>query len=166
MYGSVAVPTVSGATVVSLYALDGGNTTTFSSASIPNSRVSEVDGQLFFDSGALSDDSHVLVINVTTASQGAPYLLDYIRLIATDPPVSTTTTTSTGTPTARASEGSSKTSVGPIVGGVVGGVAGLLLLVIAAFFCWRYKHRMLRLVEGRQQGGEGMSALGLFSILL
>ena len=154
MYGSVAVPTVSGATVVSLYALDGGNTTTFSSSSVPDSRVNEVDGQLFFDSGTLSDDSHVLVINVTTASQGAPYLLDYIRVIATNPPASTTTTSSsTGTPTVKPTGGSSKSNVGSIVGGVVGGVVGLLLLVAVGFFYWRHHKHRVRL----ERGGKGMS---------
>ncbi|PIL37338.1 hypothetical protein GSI_01031 [Ganoderma sinense ZZ0214-1] len=148
VYGSVAVPTVSGATVVSLYALDGGNSTTFSTYSVPDSRVNEVDGQLFFDSGTLSDESHVLVINVTTASEGAPYLLDYIRVVATNPPASTTTTSSTGTPTALPSAGSSKSNVAPIVGGVVGGVVGLLLLVVTGFFYWRRRKHRVRLERG------------------
>ncbi|KAI1796182.1 hypothetical protein LXA43DRAFT_656690 [Ganoderma leucocontextum] len=155
VYGSIAVPTVSGATVVSLYALDGGTATPFSSSSVPDTRVNEVDGQLFFDSGTLSDDTHVLVINVTTASEGAPYLLDYVRVIATSPPASTTTTSSSGTPTARSSGGSSKSNVGPIVGGVVGGVGGLLLLAAAIFFYWRYLLHRVRL-GGRQQGGKDL----------
>ena len=160
VYGSIAVPTVSGATVVSLYTLDGGNATPFSSTQVPDTSVNEADGQLFFDSGTLSDDDHVLVINVTTASSAAPYLLDYIKVVATTPPASSTSTTATtsgtSTPTSVSSAKSSKSNnVGPVVGGVVGGVGGLLLIAAAIFLYFRYFRHRMRLGR-RQKGGKGM----------
>ncbi|TBU39695.1 hypothetical protein BD309DRAFT_1011845 [Dichomitus squalens] len=159
VYGSIAVPTVSGATVVSLYALDGGNVTPFSSTQVPDTRVNEADGQLFFDSGTLADSAHVLVINVTIASSAAPYLLDYIKVVETTPPassISTTATTSgTSSPTSAPSAGSSKSNVGPIVGGVVGGVGGLLLVTAAIFLYVRYfRHRAT--LGRRRKGGKDL----------
>ena len=122
---------------------------------MPASLVNEQDGQLFFDSGTLSDGDHVLVINVTLASAAEPYLLDYIKYTAT---ASSTTDTSTGTASATASptSGSSHSNVGPIVGGVVGGVLGVALIFgIGLFLFFRYfRHRIS--LSGRRRGGRGV----------
>ena len=160
VFGTLTVPTVSGAVVQSTYALDSNGTTPFSSASVPSALIQEVDNQLFFDSGTLSDGDHVLVINVTNASSGAPYLLDYIKYTATTPPTTSSSSTSastTGSATASAAAGPTrKSNVGPIVGGVVGGIGGLLLVLLGIFLYYRYfRHR--RKLYGRRRGGKGKS---------
>ena len=155
VFGTLTVPTVVGSTVKSSYTIDNDGTTPFSSATVPNAVVNEIDGQLFFDSGTLSDGDHVLVINVTSASDGAPYLLDYIQYTATPIPDSTSSTTSTGASGSPTSPPvASRNNVGPIVGGVVGGVLGLLLIGIGVFLFFRYfRHRLS--LSGRQRGGRG-----------
>ncbi|KAI0720327.1 hypothetical protein C8T65DRAFT_634127 [Cerioporus squamosus] len=160
VYGTILVPTVTGATVQSAYALDNNGTTPFSSASVASALIQEVDDQLFFDSGALSDGDHVLVINVTTASSGAPYLLDYIKYTATTPPTTSSSSTSasaTGSASATAAPSSAKKSnIGPIVGGVVGGVGGGLLLILFGFFLYYRYFRHRRKLYGRRRGGKDL----------
>ena len=159
VFGTLTVPTEVGATVMSTYTIDSDDATPFSSANVPSSLIREVDGQLFFDSGTLSDDDHVLVINVTRASNGAPYLLDYIRYTATTLPEPSSSSSPPAGPTGTVTPspgGSSKSNVGPIVGGVVGGVVGLLLIALGVFLFFRYfRHRLS--LAGRQKGGKGAS---------
>ncbi|KAI0660789.1 hypothetical protein C8Q70DRAFT_972484 [Cubamyces menziesii] len=158
VYGTLTPPTDPGATVTSSYTIDGAQTGSFSSSSVPASLVNEQDGQLFFDSGTLSDGDHVLVINVTLASAAEPYLLDYIKYTATASATSSTTDTSTGTASATASptSGSSHSNIGPIVGGVVGGVLGVALIFgIGLFLFFRYfRHRIS--LSGRRRGGRDL----------
>ncbi|KAI0774472.1 hypothetical protein C8Q74DRAFT_837659 [Fomes fomentarius] len=156
VFGTLTVPTVVGSTVTSRYTIDNDGTTPFSSASVPSAVIEEIDGQLFFDSGTLSDDTHVLVINVTSASDGAPYLLDYIKYAATTIPDATSSTASPSeTVSAIATSPASKNNVGPIVGGVVGGVVGLILIGIGVFLFFRYfRHRLS--LSGRQRGGRDL----------
>lgn len=155
VFGTLTVPTVVGSTVTSTYTIDNDGTTPFSSASVPSAVIEEIDGQLFFDSGTLTDDTHVLMINVTSASDGAPYLLDYIKYAATRIPDSTSSPASPSeTGAAIATSPASKNNVGPIVGGVVGGVVGLILIGIGVFLFFRYfRHRLS--LSGRQRGGRG-----------
>ncbi|KAI9000818.1 hypothetical protein BD414DRAFT_518993 [Trametes punicea] len=154
VYGTILPPTDPGATVTSSYTIDGAHTGSFSSASDPAALVTEQDGQLFFDSGTLSDDTHVLVINVTLASTAEPYLLDYIRFTATTPNTTSSTTTSSASATAPpVASHSSHSKVGPIVGGVVGGV--LLISALALFLFLRYFHHRIS-ISGRKRGGRDL----------
>ncbi|OJT05341.1 hypothetical protein TRAPUB_3782 [Trametes pubescens] len=159
VFGSITPPTDAGATATSSYTIDGGQTAAFSSASVELALVSEQDGQLFFDSGTLSDGDHVLVINVTLASTSEPYLLDFIKYAATTATATSSSTTSAAATTsasasATASVGPSHSkNIGPIVGGVVGGVLGFaLLLGVGLYFFFRYfRHRIS--LSGRRRGG-------------
>ncbi|KAL7282560.1 hypothetical protein ACG7TL_004031 [Trametes sanguinea] len=161
VYGTVTPPTDPGATVTSSYAIDGAQAGSFSSSTVPAALINEQDGQLFFDSGTISDGDHTLVINVTLASAAEPYQIDYIKYTATKPnstsSSSTGTATGSTTPSATAgSSGSSHTDVGPIVGGVVGGVLGVALITgIGLFLFFRYfRHRIS--LSGRRRGGRDL----------
>ncbi|KAI0677339.1 hypothetical protein C8Q78DRAFT_1002326 [Trametes maxima] len=159
VFGTLTPPTDAQSLVNSSYSIDGAQQGTFSSSSSLIARVSEQDQQLFFDSGTLSDDEHVLVINVTLASTAEPYLIDFIRYAATTPTSASASSSATSS-TAAATASSSSTShsnVGPIVGGVVGGVLGFaVLLGIGLFLFFRYfRHRIA--LSGRRKGGRGTS---------
>ncbi|CDO73754.1 hypothetical protein BN946_scf185015.g82 [Trametes cinnabarina] len=162
VYGTITPPTDPGATVTSSYTIDGAAAGSFSSSTVPAALVNEADGQLFFDSGTISDGDHTLVINVTLASAAEPYQIDYIKYTAT-PPTSSSSTSGTATGSGSASpsatsgtSGSSHTNVGPIAGGVVGGVLGVALVAgIGLFLFFRYfRHRIT--LSGRKRGGRDM----------
>ncbi|KAI9000819.1 hypothetical protein BD414DRAFT_472850 [Trametes punicea] len=157
VYGSLPPP--AGA-VNSSYTIDGSQKGLFSSIPDPPALPAEGDRQLFFDSGTLSDDSHVLVINVTLASAAEPYLLDYIQYTISNATSSTTTSSASATASPAASH-SSHSRIGAIVGGVVGGV--LLISPLALFLFFRdFRHRIS--LSGRQRGGrdliEGLAGPG------
>ncbi|KAI0650535.1 hypothetical protein C8Q79DRAFT_1006790 [Trametes meyenii] len=163
VFGTLIPSTDAQSVANSSYSIDGAQQGTFSSSSSLLARVSEQDQQLFFDSGTLSDDDHVLVINVTVASTAEPYLIDFIRYTATAPAstsASSSATSSTAAATASPSRtaSSSHSNVGPIVGGVVGGVLGLTLLIgISLFLFFRYfRHRIA--LSGRRKGGRDLVA--------
>ncbi|KAI0375864.1 hypothetical protein BV20DRAFT_959908 [Pilatotrama ljubarskyi] len=158
VYGTVTPPTDADATTTSAYSIDGAHVGSFSSISVPNAVVTEQDGQLFFDSGTLSDGDHVLVINVTLASAAEPFQLDYIKYAATAPTssssLSSTSSTTSASATASPASSGSHSDVGPIVGGVVGGVLGFALLFgIGLFLFFRYfRHRIS--LSGRREVGK------------
>ncbi|KAJ3484113.1 hypothetical protein NLI96_g5858 [Meripilus lineatus] len=157
--GSGALPPIS------TYKIDGNSPVTYTA---PNLTGEEASGILFFASNNLAAASHVLVINVTRASQGGPYMLDYITVQTpgssssssvipssssnTLPPSSSlpsgSTSKSSSSPSSSASEAAvtgstSKTNIaGPVAGGVIGGLVLLAAIILAVFFwCRRRKRR-------------------------
>ncbi|KAI0332931.1 hypothetical protein GY45DRAFT_1368712 [Cubamyces sp. BRFM 1775] len=128
---------------LSLYSI---GDTKFQAFPAPNVSAA-MDNVSFFNSSVLPYGQHSLIINVTRASQNAPFLLDYIQYNITDPnaaPASSTSSSSsagaTTTNASPASHSSSSTPVGAIVGGVIAGVA-VIAAAIIAFMCYRMRRR-------------------------
>ncbi|KAI0832617.1 hypothetical protein BC628DRAFT_1347523 [Trametes gibbosa] len=164
VYGTLTPPADAGGVVTSSYSVDGSHNSSFSSNSVSLALITEQDGQVFYDSGTLSDGDHTLLINVTLASVGEPYLLDYIKYAATTPTSTSASASAASTPASASASAtttpdapsSSHKNIGPIVGGVVGGVLGFaLFLGLGLFFFFRYfRHRIS--LSGRRQGGRDL----------
>ncbi|THG97495.1 hypothetical protein EW026_g4515 [Hermanssonia centrifuga] len=111
---------------ISTYVVDDSAPTSFTS---PDNATQEEFDVTFFLLNSISAGAHKLVINVTRASDDAPFLFDYLGYVP--PPSATANSTSsmssfsspTLTPTTSATNPSSShssTPVGAIVGGVIG----------------------------------------------
>ncbi|KAH9889530.1 hypothetical protein C8Q73DRAFT_654281 [Cubamyces lactineus] len=144
VYGRLQPPSGGDQPPLSLYSI---GDTKFQAFPAPDVSVA-MDNVSFFNSSVLPYGQHSLIINVTRASQNAPYLLDYIQYNITDPNAassSSTTSSSSAGATATntdspASSSSSSTPVGAIVGGVIGGIA-VIAAAIIAFMCYRMRRR-------------------------
>ena len=161
LYG-VVIPWISGPLPTAQYAVDGQSQNI---TSAPNTTRTLL-GVNFYTSDWFPNGTHVLTVNVTTATEDGPYLFDYLSIDTTNPPAaSTNNTIATNTTTAVTSSSTSSTSTsssstatssgdalgastsgkssvptGPIVGGVIGGMALLALIAFGAWWLWR-KHR-------------------------
>ena len=106
----------------------------------------------FFTSDILPYGTYTLTINVTTASSGAPFYLDYIAVEVPGPAPSSSTpssslqTSASSTPTHLPAEGlipQHHRPIGAIVGGVLAGVLGIVGAFFV-FFCYmRQKRRTM-----------------------
>ncbi|PSR73316.1 hypothetical protein PHLCEN_2v10844 [Hermanssonia centrifuga] len=128
---------------ISTYVVDDSAPTSFTS---PDNATQEEFDVTFFLLNSISAGAHKLVINVTRASDDAPFLFDYLGYVP--PPSATANSTSsmssfsspTLTPTTSATNPSSShssTPVGAIVGGVIGGIALLVFSAIILYFLCR-----------------------------
>lgn len=132
---------------VSTYVIDGGSPVTYTA---PSNITATLFSQTFFLQQSLSASEHTLVINVTRASDAAPFLLDYIGYIPLSNTTNSTSATSSSLPSSSAaststpstSSVSSKltTPVGAIVGGTIGGVA-LIVITILGILLLRSRRR-------------------------
>ncbi|OJT06212.1 hypothetical protein TRAPUB_2934 [Trametes pubescens] len=157
VFGSVVDPG-SSSPPVSVYTVDGGSPTTFTAPQTTGRQ----DVVQFFGSSNMPLTIHTLTINITNASPGAPYYLDYLQynvdvlppLSSSVAPTSTSasaissssstadSTVTSATPSATASavaETKQTAPMGAIVGGVIGGLA-LLFVLIGALY-WRRNRR-------------------------
>ena len=152
-----AVSAVNGTTSpVSTYTLDDASPVTYTA---PTNATDTLYSQTFFLQQSLSASEHTLVINVTHASDAAPFLFDYIGYI----PLSSATSSSSlsmtsGTSSAPAqitssesTSSKSSTPVGAIVGGTIGGVALLVMTIFGALFL-RSRRSRPSYYQARRQG--------------
>ncbi|RPD63362.1 hypothetical protein L227DRAFT_387075 [Lentinus tigrinus ALCF2SS1-6] len=146
----VVIPYISGPLPAAQYAVDG---TGFNTSSVPNTtRI--LTGAKFYTSEYFPFGFHTLTVNVTTATDNAPYLFDYLAIDTTDPPASSTSSSSSttsssshtsssaspsGSDIALHTQGASKSNAptGAIVGGVIGGVVLLSAIAIGAWWLWK-----------------------------
>ncbi|TBU59942.1 hypothetical protein BD310DRAFT_365384 [Dichomitus squalens] len=158
LYG-VVIPWISGALPTAQYAVDG-QSQNISSA--PNTTRTLL-GVNFYTSDWFPNGTHMLTVNVTTATEDGPYLFDYLSIDTTNPPAanntaatnstasassSSTSTTSSSSSTASSSgtalgastHSKSSVPIAPLVGGVIGGLALLALIAFGAWWMWK-KHR-------------------------
>lgn len=158
VFGSVVDPG-SSSPPVSMYSVDGGSPTTFTAPQTTGRQ----DVVQFFRSSNMPLTNHTLTINITNASPGAPYYLDYLQFnidvlplsssvaptssasatsssLSSSPPAdSTTASASPSATTSAAAETKQTAATGAIVGGVVGGLA-VLFMIIGALY-WRRNRR-------------------------
>ena len=132
------------------FTIDGSSPVIFVS---PANVTEKQEAVTFFESQPLPDSQHVLFINVTFASQDAPFSFDglnfYPTSIQTMPNASYAISSLIPAATAPAGvtggviQPSKSTPIGAIVGGVIGGLAVLVLATTAiVYFC--YRHRRAR----------------------
>ncbi|KAH9850787.1 hypothetical protein C2E23DRAFT_834137 [Lenzites betulinus] len=180
VFGTLTPPADAGGVVTSSYSVDGSHTASFASTSVSLAALTEQDGQLFYDSGTIADGEHILIINVTAASTGEPYLLDYIKYAATAStstsvsasasnsasasPSGSTSASNSASASASATAApdapsSSHTDIGPIIGGVVGGVVALLLFGVGLFIYLRYFRHRFRLSKNLKGGKDLVEGL-------
>ena len=158
------IPYITGPLPAAEYAIDGQSPATLTLANTSRPLI----GVTFYASPALANGTHVLTVNVTTATSNAPYLLDYLAVSnathhgaasvssstsassSGSSGVSSSATSSSagasGSPSAAAdreadAKGAGKTPTGAVVGGVVGGLALVAALAAAAWWFWRRRRR-------------------------
>lgn len=155
MFGSI-VDSGSSSPPVSVYSVDGGSPTTFTAPQTTGRQ----DVVQFFGSSTMPLTNHTLTVNITNASPGAPYYLDYLQynidvlpLSSSVAPTTTASATSSSSPPADpttastapdattpvAAESKETAPTGAVVGGVVGGLAVLFILIGALY--WRRNRR-------------------------
>ncbi|KIP07483.1 hypothetical protein PHLGIDRAFT_118062 [Phlebiopsis gigantea 11061_1 CR5-6] len=132
---------------ISTYVIDGGSPVTYTA---PTNITATLFSQTFFLQQSLSASEHTLVINVTRASDAAPFLLDYIGYVPLSNTTNSTSATSSSLPSSSAASTStpstagvstkSATPVGAIVGGTIGGVA-LIVITVLGVLLLRSKRR-------------------------
>ena len=149
MFG-VVIPYITGPLPAAQYAVDSSSLTT---SSVPNT-TRTLTGAKFYTSEYFPFGFHTLTVNVTTATDNAPYLFDYLAIDTTDPPASSSSSSSSATSSfSHTSSSSSPTSsdtalhaqgastsnapTGAIVGGVIGGVVLLAAIAIGAWWLWK-----------------------------
>ncbi len=141
MYGILRIENYSVSVATSsVYSIDNNAVFTYT-GSMGNTSVSDVQ---FFISSGLNESEHLLVVNVTSATNSFPYYLDYIivSLPSTNtsgPSGSLTATSVLPVPSSRENDAhpaASHTVANSIVGSVAGGML-LLCIVFGSLFFWR-----------------------------
>ncbi|KAI0754213.1 hypothetical protein C8Q80DRAFT_354192 [Daedaleopsis nitida] len=138
----IAPPSASDSTPIASYSIDG---TPATPSALPSVKIC-TQNQVFFSAYNLNPGNHTLNINVTRASNDAPYIINYAFICSSAASPPTPTEASSSSSSTPLSDSSKSRSVSGVVIGLI--VAGIILALMLAFMTYflvrRRRQRRLR----------------------